>query len=300
MGMGAVVRAFGQSRSRRLLSVVLALALGLAILVVLPPPPVAAAACGVPLNKIACENTLAGTPEGTWQVTGAGSSNLQGFATDISANLGTTMGFKIDTTLGTFSMDIYRLGYYQGNGAAQDRQPGNDHRHGPARLQVGSCDRVDRLRQLVAERQLDGPLRWGLRHLLRACSTRAPPESQIPFMVRDDSSHWSWSSRPPIRRGRRTTTGAATASTSETRGQRQHAAGVQGQLQPALPHQQRDTGSRLRLERGAADDAVPRVERVQRQLHTGIDTDRFGDLLKNHKAFLSSGTTYWSGRSAPT
>ncbi len=27
------------------------------------------------------------------------------------------MGFKIDTTLATFSVDIYRLGYYQGNGA---------------------------------------------------------------------------------------------------------------------------------------------------------------------------------------
>jgi hypothetical protein len=75
--MGAVTRAFGELRSRRLLSVVLALSLGLALLIVLPPPPVAAAPCDAPItSKIACENSKAGTPSGVWQISGAGDAGL--------------------------------------------------------------------------------------------------------------------------------------------------------------------------------------------------------------------------------
>ncbi len=67
---------------------------------------------------IAQENALPGTPESTWDISVAGSSSLQGFATDISVNHGQSISFKIDdTTLGSYHIDIYRLGYYQGNGA---------------------------------------------------------------------------------------------------------------------------------------------------------------------------------------
>src|SRR4029077_10325504 len=39
------------------------------------------------------------------------------FATDISVNKGGSISFKVTTTAAAFSMNIYRLGYYQGNGA---------------------------------------------------------------------------------------------------------------------------------------------------------------------------------------
>src|SRR5207302_1851168 len=66
-----------------------------------------------------------------WDVAGAGDPTVQGFATDISvtrANSPTsanTVHFKINVTNagGTslanvaFKVDIYRLGYYNGNGA---------------------------------------------------------------------------------------------------------------------------------------------------------------------------------------
>ena len=46
--------------------------------------------------------------------------SIQGFATDISVNVGGTINFKIDVNTGTdktFNISIYRIGYYQGNGA---------------------------------------------------------------------------------------------------------------------------------------------------------------------------------------
>src|SRR5687768_17510074 len=49
-------------------------------------------------NPIVCENLLAGAPASEWQVVGAGDSSIQGFATDISVNRGSTVRFKIDTT----------------------------------------------------------------------------------------------------------------------------------------------------------------------------------------------------------
>ncbi len=50
-------------------------------------------------------------------MSGAGSTNIQGFATDISVNHGQTISFKIDTDASSYRIDIYRLGYYGGNGA---------------------------------------------------------------------------------------------------------------------------------------------------------------------------------------
>jgi methionine-rich copper-binding protein CopC len=69
-------------------------------------------------NPIVAENQLPGNPESEWQVAGDGDSTLQGFSTDISANVGQTISFKVnDTASAAYHIDIYRLGYYQGNGA---------------------------------------------------------------------------------------------------------------------------------------------------------------------------------------
>src|SRR3954464_1787536 len=63
-------------------------------------------------NAIVCENLLTGNASSEWDVSGAGDSSLQGFATSISVNKGETVHFKVDTTYPTFQIDIYRLGYY--------------------------------------------------------------------------------------------------------------------------------------------------------------------------------------------
>ena len=58
-----------------------------------------------------------GNPESEWGIDGAGNSNIEGFATDISVNHGTTVSFKINTDSTNYRIDIYRLGYYGGMGA---------------------------------------------------------------------------------------------------------------------------------------------------------------------------------------
>jgi methionine-rich copper-binding protein CopC len=69
-------------------------------------------------NPITIENALAGTDSSIWDISGAGDSTLQGFATDISVNVGQTISFKIkDTSLAQYHIEIYRMGYYGGKGA---------------------------------------------------------------------------------------------------------------------------------------------------------------------------------------
>ncbi|GAA1968298.1 hypothetical protein GCM10009798_30910 [Nocardioides panacihumi] len=80
--------------------------------------PAVAAPCDAPIaSPVACENTKTGNPQSEWGITGAGSSSIQGFATQMSVNVGETEGFKIDTPATAYRLDIYRMGYYGGMGA---------------------------------------------------------------------------------------------------------------------------------------------------------------------------------------
>jgi hypothetical protein len=72
------------------------------------------ASCTSPQNPIEAENCLPGTPSSAWYVRW-GSASIQGFATDISVNAGQTVFFKVSTNAAAYRIDIYRLGYYQGN-----------------------------------------------------------------------------------------------------------------------------------------------------------------------------------------
>ncbi|MGI8875221.1 MAG: N,N-dimethylformamidase beta subunit family domain-containing protein, partial [Egibacteraceae bacterium] len=72
---------------------------------------------GTAPNAIACENSKPGTPQSVWDVFRHGDDELQGFATSMSVNKGSSISFKIDTVAPGYRIDIYRLGYYQGNGA---------------------------------------------------------------------------------------------------------------------------------------------------------------------------------------
>ncbi len=68
-------------------------------------------------NPIVAENDLPGNPSSEWDISGAGDLSLQGFATDISVNKGQTVHFKIKTDAAAYTIDIFRLGYYNGMGA---------------------------------------------------------------------------------------------------------------------------------------------------------------------------------------
>src|SRR5512135_866127 len=76
--------------------------------------PAARAACG---NPIACENALPGTPQSVWDAPGGSSSTIYGFADPFSVNVGQTINFKIKSPAKSYAIDIYRIGYYGGDGA---------------------------------------------------------------------------------------------------------------------------------------------------------------------------------------
>lgn len=83
-----------------------------AVLVIEPATP-AQAACA---NPIVCENQLPGTPQSVWDVTQP-STTIQGFADPFSVNVGGAINFKIQTSAASYKVDVYRMGYYGGNGA---------------------------------------------------------------------------------------------------------------------------------------------------------------------------------------
>lgn len=104
---------------RRAVAFLTALVLGvpLGVLAVAMPASAATDPCAVGGNPIVCENSKPGTDPDVWDITGAGDDAIQGFATDISVNVGSTIGFKVDTDARAYTIDVYRTGWYGGDGA---------------------------------------------------------------------------------------------------------------------------------------------------------------------------------------
>ena len=154
----------------------------------------AAAACA---NPVACENQQPGDPPSDWQVAGAGDPTIQGYATSMSVNVGQTESFKINTPSTNYHIDILRLGYYGGRRRAHDRgRTSSRRRRCPRRSRRARRSQPPgyRLRQLVGV-----GVRWTvpsnavsgvyIAHLVRDDSKDPGGDSQIPFVVRNDSSH---------------------------------------------------------------------------------------------------------------
>ena len=110
-------RVDGPRAGRQFVAALSSLLLIVSLLVVVAPPATANAAAACAGNEIVCENELPGNPASEWDIDGAGDASIQGFATQMSVNRGKTIQFKVQTTASAYTIDIYRLGYYQGNGA---------------------------------------------------------------------------------------------------------------------------------------------------------------------------------------
>jgi hypothetical protein len=149
-----------------------------------------AAPCDTPVtNPIACENSLPGAPESDWKVEGNGDDDIQGFATQMSVNKGDAISFKIKSTTVNYTIGIYRLGYYGGNGARLIQ--GNLAPTGPAAQPA--C-------QVTASTGLIDCGNWSVSRTWTVPSTAVSGvyiahlqlstggDSQIMFVVRDDAS----------------------------------------------------------------------------------------------------------------
>jgi hypothetical protein len=69
-------------------------------------------------NSIVTENALPGNPITEWGVPNFRDTRIAGFSTKMSLNSGETVRFKISVeAAATYTLKIYRIGYYGGNGA---------------------------------------------------------------------------------------------------------------------------------------------------------------------------------------
>jgi hypothetical protein len=260
---------------------------------VAPLPAAAADACTPPVNPIACENSKPGTPATTWDVSGAGSAAIQGFATEMSVNAGETQRFKVSTTAASYRLDIYRMGYYGGAGArliatvnpvGRQTQPGC--------LSAPSTGLVDCGNWAVsASWAVPATAVSGIyfARLVRTDGTSGA--SHIVFVVRDDAGH-----------------SGIVFQTSDTTWQAYNTYGGNS-LYTGSPvgRAYKVSYNRPLTTRGnAPEDAVfnaeyPMVRFLEANGYdvsyiSGIDTDRRGALLRNHRTFLSVGhDEYWSG-----
>jgi hypothetical protein len=237
-------------------------------------------------------------------VSGAGDPSIQGFATDISVNRGETIDFKIDTTAAAYDLEIYRLGYYGGDGARlvetiEDVQGGPGGLHARGHRDGRRCHherQAPRLRQLVGLGELGRSRRRDLRRLHRAADPHDDGgASHIPFIVRDDAAPPICSSRPPTRPGSPTTPTAATTPTAVPARRWRRSSATTARSRFAAPSS-RTTCSTPSTRCCAGSSATATTSATS----LAIDTERHAARLLNHEVFLSVGhDEYWSqGRRA--
>ncbi|MEH2514174.1 VCBS repeat-containing protein [Nitrobacteraceae bacterium AZCC 1564] len=256
-------------------------------------------------NPIVLENQKPGNPESEWGIDGAGSSNIEGFATDISVNHGNTINFKINTNSNNYRIDIYRLGYYGGMGARKVttiQHTGVQNQ--PAPLRDATTGLVDAGNWAVSASwavPADAVSGVYIAKLVRQDGTFG--ENHIPFIVRDDGSHsdiifqtadqtWQayngWGGAnfyggngPATGQGAGRAYAVSYNRPIATRGGVGTFAGPQDYLFGA------EYAGISWLEQNGYDVSYM----------AGVDVDRFGSLLLNHKAYVDVGhDEYWSGQ----
>jgi hypothetical protein len=268
--------------------VVTVVALGLAA-----APSAHAAPCDSPANEIVAENCKTGTSPSIWQIPGSGDASIQGFATDISVDQGQTVRFKIDTTASDYRIDLYRLGWYGGDGARKVTtvQPSDVRDQGPCTTE-GSTGLIDcsnwseSASWVVPQDAVSGVY---LAHLVAEAGAQG--ESHIPFVVRDDDG------RSDLLFQTSDTTWQAY---NKYGGNSLYTGSPAGRAYKVSYNRPFTTG-------GDADEdwifnsESPMIRWLERNgfdvsYFTGVDSDRFGGEIREHKAFLSVGhDEYWSG-----
>jgi Domain of unknown function (DUF4082)/Bacterial Ig-like domain len=193
LGAIAAIRRTAGAGSRSRLPVAVALVVIGSSLFALHAKPAKAAACGPGDNPIVCENSLPGTPQSAWDVNGQAGATITGFADPLSVNLGGTINFKIQTPASSYAIDIYRIGYYGGDGArliasltpniaVSQNQPGCATNTATGLVDCSNWG-------VSASWTVPANLVSGVyfAHIYRTDGTS--DSNQIPFVVRNDASH---------------------------------------------------------------------------------------------------------------
>jgi Bacterial Ig domain len=247
-------------------------------------------------NEIVAENCLPGDPPEVWDVEGAGDPNLQGFATDISVDQGQTVVFKVATDATNYRLDIYRMGWYGGDGArlVASVEPS-------ATLpQVQPACLIDDATGLIdcgnwtpsASWNVPGTAVSGIyfAQLVREDGTAGA--SHVPFIVRDDDG------RSDLLFQTSDTTWQAY---NQYGGNSLYVGGPGPGRAFAVSYNRPFTTRGTSAEDWFFNAEYPMVRWLERNGYdvsyfTGVDSDRRGAEIREHRAFLSVGhDEYWSG-----
>ena len=277
-----------------------------AVLLIVPSVSRAAdpfSSCPAGPTQIKCENSLPGDPESDWQTENNGDPTIQGFATQMSVNVGDTISFKINTPARSYHIDILRIGYYGGDGARKivsNMQPtATLPQNQPACLTQASTGLIDCGNWAVsASWTVPSDAISGLyvAHLVR---NDTGGDSLIPFVVRNDASHSAivyqtsdetWEAYNQYGGNSLYTCGPICPPGNPQGYQGAFAVSYNRPLDPpasqATPWYAEYPMIRF-LEANGYD-----VSYI-----AGADADRSGSLLLNHKLFIASGhDEYWSGQ----
>ena len=252
--------------------------------------------CGPGSNPIVCENSKPGTPWSVWDITGVGDESIQGFATEMSVTPGGTVGFKVDTNASAYSIQIYRTGWYGGDGARlidtispsatlPQTQPACLYDAVTGLLDCGNW--AESASWTVPTDAVSGV------YIARLIRSDTGGDSHVVFVVRNDSS-----------------TSDIVFQTSDTTWQAYNNYGGQSLYEgnPAgrafkvsynRPNWARYTPNGRDSYFGSEYAMVRWLERNGYDVTyiSGVDTDRSGSSLLNHDLFLSVGhDEYWSGQ----
>ena len=255
-------------------------------------------------NKIVLENQKIGNPVSEWGIDGSGSTNIEGFATDISTNVGKTVNFKINTNSNNYRIDIYRLGYYSGLGARKiDTIQHTGVQNQPTPLRDAATGIVDAGNwSISASWNVPTEAVSGvyIAKLTRQDGTAG--ENEIPFIVRDDSSRsdiifqtadTTWQAYNPW--------GGANfyGGNGPATGQGQGRAYAVSYNRPITTRGGGLAAGPQDYIYGAEFPAIMWLEQNGYDVSymSAVDADRYGSLLLNHKMYLNVGhDEYWSGQ----
>ena len=260
--------------------------------------PSAAAAtdpCGSEGNPITCENSKTGTDPSVWDIDGAGDPSIQGFATDISANVGTRIDFKIDTDAARYSIDIYRTGWYQGLGARKiaSTTPSTTLPQSQPQCITDIQTELYDCGTWAVSASWDVP-EDAVSGVYVALLTRADTggKSHITFVVRDVSSQSDilFQTSDPTWHAYNTWGG------SDFYQGGTHGRAFKVSYNRPFADRGGDTWRSFYFSSEYATVRFLEKNGYDVSYFSGVDTDRFGSALLNHRVFLSVGhDEYWSG-----
>jgi hypothetical protein len=251
-------------------------------------------ACASPANVIVAENCLAGHAASEWDISGVGDTSIQGYATQISVNRGTSVSFKVSTDASAYRFDIYRMGYYGGLGArriASVNPSASLPQSQPNCLNDGATGLIDCGNWAVSGSWAIPATAVSGIYFAKVIRTDTGGASHIFFIVRNDAS-----------------TSDLVFQTSDTTWQAYNSYGGNS-LYTGSPagraykvSYNRPFNTRV-VDNGqdwVFNSEYPMVRWLEANGYdlsyiSGVDTDRAGSLLLNHRAFLSVGhDEYWS------